>query len=70
MSLENQFLVEYEAHFVWDRKISFLFTKKVEKLWKSVVISLMVSIDLIGTRYSTELTALQSFPASFSFSRM
>ena len=45
---------------------SILFTKKVEKLWQSVVISLVVGIDVLGTRCSTELTA-QSFPASFSF---
>ena len=42
--------------------------KKVEKLWQSVVISPVVGIDLVGTPCSTELTALQSFPASFSFS--
>ena len=35
------------------------FTKKVEKLWQSVVIPLMVGIDVLGTRCSTELTALQ-----------
>ena len=40
------------------------FTKKVEKLWQSVVISLVVGIDLVGTWCSTELTALQSFPVS------
>ena len=47
---------------------SILFTKKVEKLWQSVVISLVVGIDVLGTRCGTELTALQSFPASCSFS--
>ena len=40
----------------------------VEKLWQSVVISLVKGIDVLGTKCSTELTALQSFPASFSFS--
>ena len=37
---------------------------------KSVVISFVVGIDLIGTRCSTELTAFQSFPTSFTFSWM
>ena len=31
----------------------FLFTKKVEKLWQSVVISLVVGIDVVGTRCSS-----------------
>ena len=47
---------------------SISFTKKVEKLWQTVVISLVEGIDVLGTRCSTKLTALQSFPASFSFS--
>ena len=47
---------------------SILFTKKVEKLWQSVVISLVEGIDVLETRCSTELTARQSFPASFLFS--
>ena len=51
MLLENLYMVmEYEADCVLDLKIAFVFTNKVEKLWQSVVISLVVGIDLVGTR--------------------
>ena len=46
----------------------YLVYKKGGKLWQSVVMSLVVGIDVLGTLCNTELTALQSFPASFSFS--
>ena len=42
--------------------------KKVEELWQIVVLSLVVVINLLETRCSTELTAIQSFPrAEFLF---
>ena len=56
-------IAKFHSHF-------FLFTKKVEKLWQSVVISLVEGIYVLGTRFSTELTVLQNFPGSFSFSLM
>ena len=40
---------------------SILLTKKVEKLWQSVVISLVVGIDVLGARCSTKLTAPKVF---------
>ena len=46
-------------------RIANLIYKKGEKLWQSVVISIVVGIDVVGARCSTELTALQSFPTSY-----
>ena len=55
-------IAKFHSYFIY------LVYKKGGKLWQSVVISLVEGIDVLGTRCSTELTALQSFPASFLFS--
>ena len=55
-------IAKFPSHFFY------LVYKKGGKLWQSVVITLVEGINVLGIRCSTELTAFQSFPASFSFS--